>query len=124
MTIKVGINGFGRMGRLSMRAAFDWDDVEIFHINDPAGNAETFAHLMTFDSVHGKWHHQASHHDNAIIINGKEKNIESNNDKIIDTNITDYLGSVLYWRNPEKEVEGKTCVEEEASEAEEVAGES
>ncbi len=36
-----------------------------------------------------------------------EKNIESNNDKIIDTNITDYLGSVLYWRNPEKEVEGK-----------------
>ncbi|MFY8329157.1 ArsJ-associated glyceraldehyde-3-phosphate dehydrogenase [Pseudoalteromonas sp. ZZD1] len=71
MTIKVGINGFGRMGRLSMRAAFDWDDVEIVHINDPAGNAETFAHLMTFDSVHGKWHHEASHTDDTIIINGK-----------------------------------------------------
>jgi len=78
MTIKVGINGFGRMGRLSMRAAFDWDDVEIVHINDPAGNAETFAHLMTFDSVHGKWHHQASHHDNAIIINGKEIGFSQN----------------------------------------------
>ncbi|NMM41957.1 ArsJ-associated glyceraldehyde-3-phosphate dehydrogenase [Pseudoalteromonas arctica] len=72
MTIKVGINGFGRMGRLSMRAAFDWDDIEIVQINDPAGNAATFAHLMTFDSVHGKWHHEASHNDNAIIINGKE----------------------------------------------------
>jgi len=71
MTIKVGINGFGRMGRLSMRAAFDWDDIEIVHINDPAGDAETFAHLMTFDSVHGKWHHEASHNDDYIIINGK-----------------------------------------------------
>jgi len=71
MTIKVGINGFGRMGRLSMRAAFDWDDIEIVQINDPAGNAATFAHLMTFDSVHGKWHHEASHTDDTIIINGK-----------------------------------------------------
>jgi glyceraldehyde 3-phosphate dehydrogenase len=51
MTIKIGINGFGRMGRLSMRAAFDWDDIEIIQINDPAGNAETLGHLMTFDSV-------------------------------------------------------------------------
>lgn len=69
MTIKIGINGFGRMGRLSMRAAFDWDDVEIVHINDPAGDAKTLAHLLTFDSVHGIWHHQASHHGEAIVIN-------------------------------------------------------
>lgn len=71
MTIKVGINGFGRMGRLSMRAAFDWDDIEIVHINDPAGNAETLAHLMTFDSVHGRWHHEATADGNNMIINGK-----------------------------------------------------
>jgi len=71
MTIKIGINGFGRMGRLSMRAAFDWDEIEIVHINDPAGNAETLAHLMTFDSVHGRWYHQATHSENNIIINGK-----------------------------------------------------
>jgi glyceraldehyde 3-phosphate dehydrogenase len=71
MTIKIGINGFGRMGRLSMRAAYDWDDVEIVHINDPAGNAETLAHLITFDSVHGRWHHEATHQKDAIIINGK-----------------------------------------------------
>ncbi|MDO6640886.1 ArsJ-associated glyceraldehyde-3-phosphate dehydrogenase [Shewanella sp. 5_MG-2023] len=74
MTIKIGINGFGRMGRLTMRAAFDWDEIEIVHINDPAGDAATLAHLMTFDSVHGRWHHEASHTEvngtQAMVING------------------------------------------------------
>jgi glyceraldehyde 3-phosphate dehydrogenase len=70
MTIRIGINGFGRMGRLSMRAAFDWDDIEIVKINDPAGNAETLAHLMTFDSIHGRWHHEATHEGDSMIING------------------------------------------------------
>ncbi len=71
MTIKIGINGFGRMGRLTMRAMYDWQDVEVVHINDPAGNAETLAHLMTFDSVHGRWHHDASHQGDNMLINGK-----------------------------------------------------
>ena len=71
MTIKVGINGFGRMGRLSMRAAFDWDDVEIVRINDPAGDAATLAHLLTFDSVHGRWQHEATHDGDNMVINGK-----------------------------------------------------
>lgn len=69
MTIKVGINAFGRMGRLTMRAAFDWDDVEIVHINDPAGDAATLAHLLTFDSVHGRWKYEAIHSGDAIVIN-------------------------------------------------------
>lgn len=71
MTIKVGINGFGRMGRLTMRAAFDWDDIEIVQINDPAGDAATLAHLLNFDSVHGRWYQEASHDGNTIIINGQ-----------------------------------------------------
>lgn len=71
MTIKVGINGFGRMGRLSFRAAFDWDDVEFVQINDLKGNAETLAHLVNFDSVHGRWHHNATSHGDDIVINGK-----------------------------------------------------
>ncbi|CUB03781.1 ArsJ-associated glyceraldehyde-3-phosphate dehydrogenase [Marinomonas fungiae] len=71
MTIKVGINGFGRMGRLSFRAAFDWDDVEFVHINDPAGDAATLAHLITFDSVHGRWQHEATAEGNEMIIHGK-----------------------------------------------------
>jgi len=68
MTIKIGINGFGRMGRLAMRAAFNWDDVEIVQINDPAGNAETLAHLLNFDSIHGRWEHQADYLGDQMII--------------------------------------------------------
>ncbi|EAT11177.1 ArsJ-associated glyceraldehyde-3-phosphate dehydrogenase [Bermanella marisrubri] len=71
MTIKIGINGFGRMGRLTMRAAFDWDDIEIIQINDPAGDATTLAHLLTFDSVHGRWHHDATADDNTMLIADK-----------------------------------------------------
>ncbi|MEP0072893.1 MAG: glyceraldehyde 3-phosphate dehydrogenase NAD-binding domain-containing protein, partial [Marinomonas sp.] len=80
MTIKVGINGFGRMGRLSFRAAFDWDDVEFVQINDLAGNAATLAHLVNFDSVHGRWHHNATSEGNSILINGKEIKCTSNRD--------------------------------------------
>jgi glyceraldehyde 3-phosphate dehydrogenase len=71
MTIKVGINGFGRMGRLSLRAAFDWEDVEFIQINDPAGDAATLAHLLTFDSVHGRWHHEATHDGETMLIDGQ-----------------------------------------------------
>ncbi len=71
MTIKVGINGFGRIGRLSFRASFDWDDIEFVQINDPAADAATLAHLITFDSVHGRWHHEAQAEDNVMIVNGQ-----------------------------------------------------
>ncbi|MGO2011661.1 MAG: ArsJ-associated glyceraldehyde-3-phosphate dehydrogenase [Pseudoalteromonas sp.] len=54
MTIKVGINGFGRMGRLTLRAALNWPEVEFIKINDVAGDAQTHAHLLEFDSVHGR----------------------------------------------------------------------
>ncbi|WP_432472897.1 ArsJ-associated glyceraldehyde-3-phosphate dehydrogenase [Amphritea sp. HPY] len=71
MTIKVGINGFGRMGRLSFRAAWDWPELEFVQINDLAGDAATLAHLVTFDSVHGKWHHEAQPDGTDILIQGK-----------------------------------------------------
>lgn len=71
MTIKVGINGFGRMGRLTMRAAFDWPEFEVVQINDPAGDAATLAHLLTFDSVHGTWHHEATADGDNMLIDGK-----------------------------------------------------
>ncbi|QWL05436.1 ArsJ-associated glyceraldehyde-3-phosphate dehydrogenase [Shewanella indica] len=71
MTIKVGINGFGRMGRLALRAAWDWPELEFVQINDPAGDAATLAHLLEFDSVHGRWLHSVEHEDNAIVIAGR-----------------------------------------------------
>lgn len=71
MSIKIGINGFGRMGRLALRAAWDWDDVEFVQINDPAGDAKTLAHLLTFDSVHGRWQHEAVNDGSDIVIGDK-----------------------------------------------------
>lgn len=68
MTIKVGINGFGRMGRLTMRALFDWPELQVVHINDPAGDAKTLAHLLEFDSVHGRWHHGTASENETMII--------------------------------------------------------
>ncbi len=66
--IKVGINGFGRIGRLAFRAAADWPDVQFVKINDPAGDAHTLAHLLNFDSVHGRWQHEAVAEANQITV--------------------------------------------------------
>lgn len=88
MTIKVGINGFGRMGRLALRVAMDWDDVEFIQVNDPAANAETLAHLLTFDSVHGRWHHDAVAQGDSMLINGSQ--IRCSQNKTIDE--TDWSG--------------------------------
>ncbi len=60
MTTRIGINGFGRMGRLFLRAAWDRGDLEIAHINEIAGDAAAAAHLLEFDSVHGRWGREPS----------------------------------------------------------------
>jgi glyceraldehyde 3-phosphate dehydrogenase len=52
---RIGINGFGRIGRLAFRAAWGRDDLSIVHINELKGGSHTAAHLLEFDSVHGKW---------------------------------------------------------------------
>jgi glyceraldehyde 3-phosphate dehydrogenase len=78
MTIKVGINGFGRIGRLALRAAWDWPELEFVQINDPAGDAVTHAHLLNFDSVHGRWQHEAGHDGEQLVINGKRIKITAN----------------------------------------------
>jgi len=84
MSIKVGINGFGRMGRLTMRVLFDAQDIEITQINDPAGDAATLAHLLEYDSVHGRWQHEVSSTENKMLINGQAI-ICSQNKTIADT---------------------------------------
>ena len=71
MSIKVGINGFGRMGRLTFRAAYQNSNIEIVQINDPAGDAKTFAHLLEFDSVHGRWDKQITAGEHEICVAGR-----------------------------------------------------
>lgn len=72
MTIKVGINGFGRIGRLVLRAAFEWPELEFVQINDAAGSAETLAHLLEFDSVQGRWAHDIQSDQDSMTIDGKK----------------------------------------------------
>jgi glyceraldehyde 3-phosphate dehydrogenase len=71
MTTRIGINGFGRMGRLALRAAWTWPDVELVHINELKGGAATAAHLLEFDSVHGRWSRDIKASRDAITIDGK-----------------------------------------------------
>ncbi|WP_417793602.1 ArsJ-associated glyceraldehyde-3-phosphate dehydrogenase [Terasakiella pusilla] len=68
MTIRVAINGFGRMGKLVLRAGWTTPGLEFVHINEPKGGADCAAHLLQFDTVHGKWDHEVSHEDGAILI--------------------------------------------------------
>ena len=70
MAIRVGINGFGRMGRLTLRAAWGNPDLQFVHINDPAGDAATLAHLLDFDSVHGRWTREAIADGDALLVDG------------------------------------------------------
>jgi glyceraldehyde 3-phosphate dehydrogenase len=72
MSIRVGINGFGRMGRLGFRAAWDWPEFEIVHINEIKGGPECAAHLLEFDSVHGRWDRQIGFDANSLTVAGKK----------------------------------------------------
>nr|WP_298129569.1 ArsJ-associated glyceraldehyde-3-phosphate dehydrogenase [uncultured Pseudoxanthomonas sp.] len=71
MTLRVGINGFGRMGRLTLRAAWDTPDLQFVQINDPAGDAATLAHLLAFDSIHGRWNRDIHADGDALVIEGQ-----------------------------------------------------
>src|SRR5687767_2174227 len=70
MSTRIAINGFGRMGRLAVRAAWDWPQFQIVHVNVIKGGPTVAAHLLEFDSVHGRWPRRISATDNAIDIDG------------------------------------------------------
>ncbi len=71
MTVtRIAINGFGRMGRLGLRAAWGRDDLRIVHVNEPHGDAATAAHLLSFDSIHGRWDRECSGDDDGLTVNG------------------------------------------------------
>ena len=70
MTIRVGINGFGRMGRLGLRAGWDNDTYQIVRINEISTDAVGSAHLLKFDSVHGTWNHSVSASGDTIDVEG------------------------------------------------------
>ncbi len=72
MSTRVGINGFGRMGRLALRAAWGWPELTFAHVNEPNGDAAGAAHLLEFDSVHGRWSEQPHGEGEVLSIDGTE----------------------------------------------------
>lgn len=76
MSIKIGINGFGRIGRLIFRAAINHPEVEVVAINDLTDSA-TMAHLLAYDSVHGKLGVEVTARDDSIEVAGKSVGITS-----------------------------------------------
>ena len=71
MSIGVGINGFGRIGRLALRAAWGWEGLAFLHINEINADAQCSAHLLEFDSIHGRWTRTISAQTDAIIVDSR-----------------------------------------------------
>ena len=72
MSIKIGINGFGRIGKLAFQAALSKEGVEIVAINDPFIAADYMAYMVKYDTVHGRFNGTISAEEGKLIVNGKE----------------------------------------------------
>ncbi|MBW2023182.1 MAG: type I glyceraldehyde-3-phosphate dehydrogenase [Deltaproteobacteria bacterium] len=79
MAIKVAVNGFGRIGRMTFRAGLDKEKIEFVAINDLTDPA-TLAHLLKYDSVHGRLGQEVSSTENSLVVGGKEIQIFSERD--------------------------------------------
>jgi glyceraldehyde 3-phosphate dehydrogenase len=78
-TIKVGINGFGRIGRLVFRAMTERENIEVVGINDLI-DAEYMAYMLKYDSVHGKFKGEVSVEGNNLVVNGKTIRVTAERD--------------------------------------------
>ena len=72
MMIKVGINGFGRIGRLVMRASLDRKDIDVVAINDPFIDLEYMKYMLKFDTIHGRLDKEIEIKNGNLVIDGKE----------------------------------------------------
>jgi glyceraldehyde 3-phosphate dehydrogenase len=79
MSVKIGINGFGRIGRLAFRAAAEERDFDFVACNDIT-DAATLAHLLKYDSVHGHFPHSVTAEKDALVVNGKRIRVLSETD--------------------------------------------
>ena len=70
MSIRIGINGFGRIGRQVFRAAMEWGGIQVVGINDLT-DSKTLAHLLKYDSVHGRYSGSVEAADDGVVVDGK-----------------------------------------------------
>ena len=75
MSVKIGINGFGRIGKLVFQAALEKGEVDIVAINDPFITADYMAYMLKFDTVHGRFNGEIKSEENKLIVNGKSVNV-------------------------------------------------
>lgn len=80
MSIKIGINGFGRIGRLVLRAGINRSDLEFVGINDPFIDSSYMDYMFKYDTVHGVFDGKVSHTDHSISVNGKEISVFGSSD--------------------------------------------
>lgn len=80
MARRVGINGFGRMGRLAFRAGWGRKDIEFVHLNETGGDGTTSAHLLYFDSVHGRWNREVRGEKDKVVVDGRTVSHSSEKD--------------------------------------------
>jgi len=78
MSVRIGINGFGRMGRLGFRAGWDREKLLFTRVNEIATDAGGSAHLLKFDSVHGVWGMDCGGGDDAMVVGGQSIDYSSN----------------------------------------------
>ena len=73
MSVKIGINGFGRIGNLAFQAALKKEEVEVVAINDPFISADYMAYMVKYDTAHGRFNGEVSNKDeHTLVVNGKE----------------------------------------------------
>ncbi|MCK5812057.1 MAG: type I glyceraldehyde-3-phosphate dehydrogenase [Clostridiales bacterium] len=72
MTVKVGINGFGRIGRLVFRAASENPNVTVVGVNDPFMTTDYMAYMVKYDTVHGRFNGEVEYKEDKLIVNGEE----------------------------------------------------
>ena len=75
MSVKVGINGFGRIGKLVFQAALEKGEVDVVAINDPFITADYMAYMVKYDTVHGRFNGEVKAEDNKLVVNGKVINV-------------------------------------------------
>ena len=77
MSVKIGINGFGRIGRLVFRAGLERGDVDFLAINDPFMAPDLMAYMLKYDTIHGRFDGEVTFDENNLIVNGKKFSVSA-----------------------------------------------
>ncbi|KAG7535927.1 hypothetical protein FFLO_03598 [Filobasidium floriforme] len=80
MAVKVGINGFGRIGRIVLRNAIEHGDIDVVAINDPFIDSDYLVYMFKYDSTHGRFKGDVSFEDGKLVINGQKINVYAERD--------------------------------------------